>query len=130
MIKAMEFNLSLGIEGHEGIIVKLSDCATAYASGTLDVFATPAMIAMMEKTTMDSVSNLLPKGYATVGTQVNIRHLKPTLPGQKVSFFSKLIISDGRKLTFEVFANDESGLIGTGIHTRYIVDIDTFLNRT
>ena len=122
----MEFNLLPGTEGNQEIVVKLQDCARAFSSGTLDVYATPAMIAMMEKTAMDSVTELLPDGYTTVGSHVNVRHLKPTQPGQKVSFFTKLIMAENRKLTFEVFANDENGLIGTGTHTRYIIDLASF----
>jgi predicted thioesterase len=129
----MEVNIATGTEGITAIIVTADKTATAYGSGTVDVFATPAMIALMEKTAMESVSQLLPKKLITVGTEVSVRHFKATLPGNVVTCHSKLILSEGNKLVFEVSVSDESGLIGKGTHTRYIVDkqifIDNLLNK-
>lgn len=124
----MEFSISPGIEGRNEIIVTAEKTATAFGSGTVDVFATPAMIALMEQTAMESVSNHLPDGFVTVGTEVSIKHLKATLPGKKVSCNSKLIQSEGRKLLFEVNASDETGMIGSGTHIRYIVDKQMFID--
>jgi len=124
----MEFSISPGIEGRNEIIVTAEKTATAFGSGTVDVFATPAMIALMEQTAMESVSNQLPDGFVTVGTEVSIKHLKATLPGKKVSCNSKLIQSEGRKLLFEVNASDETGMIGSGTHIRYIVDKQMFID--
>jgi predicted thioesterase len=124
----MEFSISPGIEGRKEIIVTAEKTATAFGSGTVDVFATPAMIALMEQTAMESVSNHLPDGFVTVGTEVSVKHLKATLPGKKVSCNSKLIQSEGRKLLFEVNASDETGMIGSGTHIRYIVDKQMFID--
>jgi predicted thioesterase len=87
------------------------------------------MIALMEQTSMESVAALIPEQYVTVGTEVSIKHFKATLPGKTVSCFSKLILSQGNKLVFEVTASDESGVIGSGTHTRYIVDKLDFINK-
>jgi predicted thioesterase len=124
----MEPNISIGIEGEKQIVVTLEKTATAYGSGTVDVFATPALIALMEHTAMESVSHLVPEGFITVGTEVSVKHFKATLPGQVVNCNSKLILAEGSKLVFEVSASDESGLIGKGTHTRYIVDKQKFID--
>jgi fluoroacetyl-CoA thioesterase len=124
----MEINLAPGIEGEMEIVVTADKTAMAYRSGNIEVFATPAMIALMEQTAMESVAHLLPETFVTVGTEVSIKHLKATLPGKTVICRSKLISSDGKKLVFEVVANDESGLIGKGTHTRYIVDKQSFID--
>jgi len=124
----MEPNPALGTEGQKQIVVTAEKTATAYGSGTLDVFATPAMIALMEQTAMESVSHLLPEGFITVGTEVSVKHFKATLPGKVVICNSKLLLAEGSKLVFEVSASDESGSIGKGTHTRYIVDKQKFIN--
>jgi predicted thioesterase len=124
----MEINLLTGTEGRKEIIVTADKTAVAYCSGTLEIFATPSMIAFMEQTAMDSVAALLPEGFVTVGTEVSIKHFKATLPGKVVTFYSKLIQVEGWKLLFEVTAADESELIGKGTHTRYVVDKQIFID--
>jgi len=124
----MQTVLTPGIEGNKEIIVTADKTALAYRSGTVDVFATPAMIALMEQTAMESVADMLPDGFVTVGTEVSIKHIKATLPGKVVICSSKLIQSEDKKLVFEVLANDETGLIGKGTHTRYIVDKQLFIS--
>jgi fluoroacetyl-CoA thioesterase len=124
----MEPNISIGIEGEKQIVVTPEKTATAYGSGTVDVLATPAMIALMEQTAIESVSQLVPEGFITVGTEVSVKHFKATLPGKVVSCNSKLMLAEGSKLVFDVSASDESGLIGKGTHTRYIVDKQKFID--
>jgi predicted thioesterase len=124
----MELNLAPGIEGRTEIVVTDDKTAVAFCSGTLEVFATPSMIALMEQTAMESVAYLLPEGFTTVGFEVCVRHLKATFVGDVVTINSKLIESDNRKLVFEVAAKDRSGLIGKGTHTRYIVDKQIFID--
>ena len=125
----MEFAISPGTEGKKVIIVTGDKTATAYGSGTVEVFATPAMIALMEQTALESVAPFLPETFVTVGTEVSVKHFKATLPGQTVSCFSKLISLEGNKLIFEVSASDENAVIGSGTHTRYIVDKQDFINK-
>jgi fluoroacetyl-CoA thioesterase len=125
----MEFAITPGTEGKKVIIVTVDKTATAYGSGTVEVFATPAMIALMEQTAMESVAPFLPETFVTVGAEVSVKHFKATLPGQTVSCFSKLISLEGKKLIFEVSASDGNALIGSGTHTRYIVDKQDFINK-
>jgi len=125
----MELNLTIGIIGNKEIIVKTEDTAARYGSGLIEVFATPAMIGLMESTAQLSVQPILPEGFITLGTEVNIKHLKATPIGMKVKCESKLIAFEGKKLIFEVNAWDEKGEIGSGTHTRYVVDAQKFMEK-
>ena len=124
----MEFKLTPGIEGIKEITVTADKTAISYGSGTVEVFATPAMIALMEQTAMESVAHFLPEAYTTVGTEVSVKHFKATLPGKTVKCNSRLIQVEGMKLVFEVTGCDDKGLIGKGTHTRYIVDKHDFID--
>ena len=95
-------------------------------SGTLDVFATPAMIALMENTAYESVAGELEEGNGTVGTALNVKHVAATPVGMKVTCETELIKVDGRALTFSVKAYDECGLIGEGEHERFIIMNEKF----
>lgn len=124
----MDLNiLHEGISGNSKIIVTAEDTAAKYGSGLIEVFATPAMIGLMENTAQLSVQQLLPEGAITVGTEVNIKHIKATPVGMEVKCESRLIKIEGKKLVFEVLAWDEIALIGSGLHTRYIVDAKKFM---
>lgn len=120
-------NLEIGISHSTHKLVEFKDTAAAYGSGLVEVFATPAMIAMMENTCLESVQSRLDDGFTTVGTAVDIRHMKATLNGKKVTCSSRLTEISGKKLIFEVEARDEVGLIGTGIHKRFVVNNDEFM---
>lgn len=118
--------LNIGIKGKETTIVDESNTAKTMGSGTLDVFATPAMIALMEKTAWKSVAEELEESCGTVGIRLDITHDAPTPLGMNVTCESVLTGIDGRKLTFEVEARDERGKIGSGIHERFIIDNKKF----
>ena len=118
--------LNEGITGHQETIVTVENTAKTMKSGTLDVFATPAMIALMEQTAYESVAGELEEGYGTVGTMLNVKHVSATPLGMKVTCESTLTKIDGRALTFEVKAFDERGLIGEGIHERFLVQNEKF----
>ncbi len=118
--------LEKGIKGQETLIVEKKDTAGVYGSGTLDVFATPAMIALMEKTCLNSVAARLEDGMGTVGTQLNVKHLAATPMGMKVTCESVLTEVDERRLVFDVCAYDEAGKIGEGQHERFIIHEQKF----
>lgn len=111
-----------GIRGKQSVVVDATNTAKTMGSGTLDVFATPAMIALMEKTAWESVDWELDEGCATVGTRMEVTHDAPTPVGMRVTCETELVGIDGRKLSFEVRAYDEKGEIGKGIHERFIID--------
>ena len=123
----MEIKILPGIKHHEEIIVAENHSALAFGSGSVDVFATPAMIAFLEKTALNSIQSILPVGYTTVGTEVKIKHLKATPIGKQVRSDSYLKSVDGKKLLFELHAWDDKGMIGIGTHTRVIVEEKVFM---
>lgn len=96
-------------------------------SGDLPVLATPAMMALMENAAMKAVAPQLPEGSSTVGGFIQSSHLHPTPLGAKITATARLVKEEGRKLTFEVEAEDTNGIIGKGEHLRFIVDKEKFL---
>lgn len=104
--------------------------ADRVGSGLAKVFATPMMIALMEKTCADSVAPLLPEGQSTVGTHINVSHCSATPVGLDVWCDSELVEVDRRRLLFNVKAYDSCGLIGEGQHERFIVDNAKFQANT
>jgi predicted thioesterase len=114
--------LEVGIKGSASVLVTEENSAKTMGSGTLDVFATPAMIALMERTCWTSVANKLDEGWGSVGTALDVAHSAPTPLGVTVTCESELIAVEGRKLTFQVVAHDPSGEIGRGTHQRFLVD--------
>lgn len=100
--------------------------ALSMGSGTLRVFATPAMIALIEETCWRSVAQQLEEGQGTVGTLLNVKHLAPTPLGMIVKCESELIEVDGRRIVFSVNVYDETGLVGSGTHERFIINESKF----
>ena len=118
--------LETGIKGTRTVTVNEENTAKAMGSGTLDVFATPALIALMEETCWRSVANELEKGSGTVGTLLEIKHTAPTPVGMKVTCESTLTEVDGRRLVFEVIARDAKGVVGEGKHERFVIQNEKF----
>jgi len=100
--------------------------AVALGSGSLKVFATPALIRLIEYAAAELVEKNLPRELTSVGIALNVRHTAPTPPGMKVRAEVKIISVDGRKIIFEVAASDARGEIGRGTHERFIVDREKF----
>ena len=114
--------LETGIIGKEEMLVTDADTAKALGSGGLNVFATPAMIALSEKTALTSILQYLPEGQSTVGTKVDMAHIAATPVGMKVRCETELIEIDRRRLVFSVNVYDEVEKIAEGTHERFIVD--------
>lgn len=121
--------MEIGIIGTQTITVTEEKTAKAMGSGELNVFATPAMIALMENTAYKSVAEYLEPGQGTVGTLMNVSHVAATPMGMQIKCETKLVEIDRRRLVFEVKASDEKGLIGEGTHERFIVDNAKFMAR-
>ena len=122
-------SLEKGLSFTQELTVKENNTAIAHGSGSLPVFATPAMVAFMENTAVQCIANDLEKGLDTVGIQIDIKHTKATKVGKKVTCTAKLTEVDGKKLTFEIEAIDEDGPIGSSLHKRYIIDPVKFMAR-
>lgn len=119
--------MKTGLTFTSTVIVSKENIAATMGSGDLEVFATPAMVALMENAAMNAVSGELPEGSTTVGAVMNTTHIKPSALGDDVSATAILKEVEGRKLTFEVKAEDTKGVIGEGIHIRYVVDRAKFM---
>jgi len=125
----MEMQIPTGVKGKQELVVQFEDTAARYGSGLVEVYATPAMVALMEKTCLTSVLPYLPEGHGTVGTKVDIAHSKATPIGMKVTCESTFVEVDRRRLVFELVAHDEKGEIGRGRHERFIIDPRKFMEK-
>lgn len=121
--------METGIKGKQTFVVEQAQSAKEMGSGTLNVLATPAMVAWMEQTAWRSVADQLDEGQGTVGILMNIKHLAPTPLGMTVTCEAELTRVEGRKLCFTVHAEDETGVIGEGTHERFIIDETAFQSK-
>ena len=125
----MDYDILKGLCHSETLVVERKDTAAVYGSGSLEVFATPAMIALMEKTCLEGVNPKIGEDNTTVGISVNIKHLKASPVGTSIRCDSKLIEVDRRRLVFEVRCFEGDTLIGEGLHERFIVDSAKFMGK-
>ncbi len=121
--------MQTGLTHTSHAVVDATMTAQALGSGDMEVLATPAMVALMENAAMLAVALALPEGSTTVGSMIETSHLRPTGLGKAVRATATLVEVDGRRLTFDVRAEDEAGTIGEGRHIRYVVDRDRFMSR-
>lgn len=121
--------LKEGVSFKSKATVGKNNTALELGSGDMDVFATPAMIALMENAAMRAVSAFLPEGSTTVGSLINVSHIKPSGLGEHIEATATLTEIENRKLTFTVTASDSEAIIGKGTHIRYIVDKEKFLSK-
>ena len=119
--------LEAGIRGQAAAAVTAENTARAMGSGTLEVFATPALAALAEEACWRSVAPELEPGCSTVGAKLSLEHTAPTPVGMQVTCDSELIAVEGRKLTFTVAMRDEKGPVGQGVHERVIINDARFL---
>ncbi len=108
-------------------VVASTDTAAKVASGALEVFSTPMMIAFMENTAFELAQRELPAGDTTVGISVNIKHMRANLIGDELECRAILNKVDGKKLHYAVEVTYSGEVVGNGDHVRYIVDEKKFL---
>ncbi len=121
--------LRQGLLGKEQAIVSHSNSAAAVGSGSLEVFSTPSMIALMESAAASSVKGHLEPGKTTVGVSIEAKHISATPLGMMVFCESELLEVDGKRLVFKITAFDKHGEIGSARHERMIVDAKRFMER-
>jgi predicted thioesterase len=128
----MKSPLEPGLTAEHELTVDEALLADRIGSGTVSVYATPMMIAGMERAAVAAVADALAAGQTTVGTAVNIKHTAATPSGMRVRCAARLtaVTPNGKGLTFQVEAHDEAGKIGEGVHERVVVNRDSFQART
>ncbi len=121
--------LTIGSKGTSSALVVEQRLAPAVGSGIAPVFASPMLIALMEAAAVDCVEAQLPEGHQTLGVHLDVTHASPTPLGFTVTATATLKAVEGRKLTFDVVASDGIDQIGSGSHTRVVVDTARFMAR-
>lgn len=121
--------LEIGIKGCKKIKVTDENTAKSMGSGTLEVFATPAMIALIEATASESVAPFLDNGFSTVGTHLDIAHSSASPVGIEVVCETELVEIDRRRIVFKTVVRDSAGEIGSGTHERFVVDNAKFMSK-
>ena len=119
-----------GLKGVAARTVERADTAMEIGSGSMLVFATPALAALMERAACEAIAEELEEGWTSVGTRLELSHDAATPVGMEVRAEAELIEADGRKLVFEIDAFDEKGPIGKGRHERFLVQEERFLAKT
>ena len=121
--------MEIGLTYTSTLVVSEEHVAAVMGSGDLHVYATPAMVALMENAAMLAVAEHLPEGSTTVGAMINTSHVKPSPIGDTIKTTAVLTDIEGRKLTFSIKAEDSKGIIGEAMHVRYIVDREKFMSK-
>ena len=121
--------ITVGMKGEVSTVVEREDTAKEVGSGSLLVYATPCMVALMEGAACEAIADCLPDTKTSVGTELNISHLSATPVGLEVRAEAEVTAVDGNTITFQVTAYDEAGKIGEGTHKRVIVTSQKFLDK-
>ena len=122
-------DIECGLKASTEILVGTRDTAFHIGSGKIKVLATPVMVMLLEEAALNAVEGFLAPGYQTVGTRLDVSHIAATPVGMRVTAYAEVTEVDDRKLTFRVWADDEKGRIGLGVHKRIIVDVKRFDER-
>ena len=120
----------IGMKGEASTLVEKEDTAQYVGSGSLLVYATPCLAALMEGAACAALEEALPQGQTSVGTALNLEHLSATPVGLDVRASAEVTAVEGRKITFAITAFDEAGEIGRATHTRVLVNSEKFLEKT
>jgi predicted thioesterase len=118
-----------GLMGTADLIVGPEHTAPRVGSGRIAVLATPVMINVIEAAALAAIEHLLPAGYQSLGTHLDVRHIAATPVGMKVKGHAEVVNVEGRTVRFRVEAHDEKELIGDGTHERVIVNVAKFDER-
>lgn len=121
--------ITVGMKGIVGTDVEKADTAADVGSGSLLVYATPCMVALMEGAACEAIDEAIPEGQTTVGIELNIKHVAATPVGMEVRAEATVTAVEGKIITFDIQAYDEVGLIGEGTHKRALVNSDKFLEK-
>ena len=121
--------ITVGMKAEVFSFVEKEDTAKEVGSGSLLVYATPCMVALMEGAACEAIEEAMGDDKTSVGTELNIQHISATPVGMDVRAEAVVTAVDGKVITFEIHAYDESGEIGHGIHERFIINNEKFMSR-
>ena len=121
--------IAVGLTGEVSSLVEREDTAREVGSGSLLVYATPCMTALMEGAACEALASVLPPEKTTVGTELSICHISATPVGLEVRAEAVVTQVEGNVITFQVTAFDEAGKIGEGTHKRALVDAQRFVDK-
>lgn len=130
VVQSRTVQFEVGLRGEITLTVGDADTARAMRSGTVDVLATPRVVALVEEASVAALEGHLPAGHTTVGMRVQLDHLQPSPVGVTVEAEAVLEKVEGRRLTFTVSVSDARGLVAAGKVTRVLVELDRFLSKT
>ena len=118
-----------GAKGEAQIVVGEEHTAPTIGSGKVHVLATPVMINLIEAAALEAIEHLLPAGYQSLGTHLDVHHVAATPVGMKAIASAHVTRVDGRTVHFRVEARDEKDIIGHGTHVRVVVNVAKFDER-
>lgn len=122
-------HIKIGIKKNKDYVVELEHTTSHVGSGTIHVLATPVMVAFMEITSNQLLQDLLPEGFSSVGTSVNIRHLAPTNQGRTVTVSAEVLSVEDDAIELKVSVQEGDKLVGDGFHGRHVINNARFLKR-
>lgn len=122
--------IEIGMKGKVSTVVEKEDTALEVGSGSLLVYATPCMAALMEGAACEAIASGLDETETTVGTELNLQHLSATPVGLEVWAEAEVTAVEGKQITFQIQAFDEAGPIGSATHKRFLVQAQRFLDKT
>jgi fluoroacetyl-CoA thioesterase len=129
MRRMPEEKIVAGLRGSASVVVSDEHTAPSIGSGKVRVLATPVMINLIEAAALAAIEHLLPAGYQSLGTHLDVRHIAATPVGMRVTASAEVLRVDGRTVNFRVEARDERELIGDGTHERVVVNVAKFDQR-
>jgi predicted thioesterase len=118
--------LKPGLRGASELVVAEEHTAPRVGSGRVHVLATPVMINVIEAAALAAIEHLLPEGYQSLGTRLDIRHFAATPVGMRVRAEVEVVKVEKRTVTFRVSVADEKEPIGDGTHERMVVNVSRF----
>lgn len=118
-----------GLSASSTVSVTNENTAISLGSGDLEVFATPAMVALMENAASKAIAPYLAEGDSSVGTEINVTHIKASAIGAEIVASAVVVEVNGREVTFNVGARDGESLIGEGTHKRFVINAERFISK-
>jgi Predicted thioesterase len=123
-------NIEINKEFKKTYLVQESNTAKNMGSGDLEVFATPSLVAFMENAAKEYLNTFLPEELGSVGSNININHIAPTLVGKEITVQGKITeIIKEKIIIFSLEAYEQDKKIGDATHTRVIINNEKFLSK-